>query len=104
MLPEYEIQLLDHSPVKLPPYKLMPPKMAVLRKHVQHMQNQGIIKTSTSKYSRPIFSVFKGKNGFCSVVDFRALNQKPKSNQFRCAIYILASIGSVQLKFSLVWV
>jgi hypothetical protein len=75
---EYDIQLLDHTPVKLPPYRLMPPKMAVLREQVQHMLDQGIIRTSTSQYSSPIFLVPKGENGFRPVVDFRALNQKIK--------------------------
>jgi hypothetical protein len=75
---QYDIQSLDHSPVKSPPYRLMPPKMDILRHHVQDMLEQGIIRPSTSQYSSPIFLVPKGQGGFRPVVDYRALNKKIK--------------------------
>jgi hypothetical protein len=74
---EYDIQLADHTPVKLSPYRLMPPKMAVLREKIKLLLDQGIIRPSTSQYSSPIFLVPKGDD-FRPVVDYRALNQKIK--------------------------
>jgi hypothetical protein len=47
---EYDIELLDHTPVKISPYRLMPPKMGILRQHIQRMLEQGIIRPSTSRY------------------------------------------------------
>jgi hypothetical protein len=54
---EYDIELLDSSPVKLAPYRLMPPNMKVLCQHIQRMLDQGIIRPSTSQYSSRIFLV-----------------------------------------------
>jgi hypothetical protein len=75
---QYDIELLDHSPVKIPPYRLMPPKMEILRQHVQRMLREGIIRPSVSQYSSPIFLVPKGDEDFRPVVDYRALNKKIK--------------------------
>jgi hypothetical protein len=75
---EYDIELLDNVPVKIPPYRLMPPKMEALRLHVHHMLEQGIIRPSVSPYSSPIFLVPKGRDDFRPVVDYRALNKKIK--------------------------
>ena len=73
---EYDICLKDSTPVRLPPYRLSPPKMKILRQHVQTMLDRGIIRPSTSPYSSPIFLVAKGEDEFRPVVDYRALNQK----------------------------
>jgi hypothetical protein len=73
---EYDIQLADPTPVKLSPYRLMPPKMAVLQEKIKSLLDQGIIRPSTSQYSSPIFLVPKGDDDFRPVVDYRALNQK----------------------------
>jgi hypothetical protein len=75
---EYDIELLDNVPVKISPYRLIPPKMEALRKHVHHMLEQGIIRPSVSPYSSPIFLVPKGCDDFRAVVDYRALNKKIK--------------------------
>jgi hypothetical protein len=63
---EYDIELLDNVPVKIPPYRLMPPKMEALRRHGHHMSEQGI-RPSVSPYSSPIFSVPKGRDDFSPV-------------------------------------
>ena len=75
---QYDIELLDPSPVKIPPYRLMPPKMDILRQHIRLMLDEGIIQPSTSPYSSPIFLVPKGQDGFRPVIDYRALNKKIK--------------------------
>jgi hypothetical protein len=71
---EYDIELLDHT-IKISPYRLMPPKMGILRQHIQRMLEQGIIRPSTSRYSSPIFLIPKGQDEFRPVVDYRALNK-----------------------------
>jgi hypothetical protein len=44
ILLEYDIELPDLSPVKLAPYRLMPPKMKVLPQHIRRMLDQGVIR------------------------------------------------------------
>jgi hypothetical protein len=75
---EYDIELLGNVPVKIPPYRLMPPKMEILRQHVYCMLEQGIIHPSVSWYSSLIFLVPKGQDDFHPGVDYRALNKKIK--------------------------
>jgi hypothetical protein len=38
---EYEMQLLDNTPVRLAPYRLAPPKMQYLHEHIQGFSNRG---------------------------------------------------------------
>ena len=73
---EYEISFKDKEPVRLPPYRLSPPKMNFLRGHINLMLEKGIIRPSASPYSSPIFLVAKGEADFRPVVDYRLLNQK----------------------------
>jgi hypothetical protein len=64
---EYDIEWFDNVPVKIPPYRLMPPKMEALRLHGHHMLEQVIIRPSVSPYSSPIFLVPKGRDDFSPV-------------------------------------
>jgi len=73
---QYEISLKDSSPVRLPPYRLSPPRMCILREKIQKWLDEGVIRPSVSPYSSPIFLVPKGDNDFRPVVDYRQLNQK----------------------------
>jgi hypothetical protein len=75
---QYHIDLNDTTSVRPPPYRLSPPKMHIMRQHVQDMLDQGIIRPSVSQYSSPIFLVPKGKSDFRPVVDYRVLNSKLK--------------------------
>ena len=52
---EYEISLKDKEPSRLPPYRLSPPKMNILRGHINLMLEKGIIRPSIPPYSSPIF-------------------------------------------------
>jgi hypothetical protein len=49
-LTEYDIQLLDKTPVRLPPYRLAPLKMKSLREHIQQLLKDGVIEPSCSNY------------------------------------------------------
>ena len=71
---DYEIILEIHKPVRLPPYKLSPPKLKIMKDHIEKMLEDDIIRPSTSNYSSPIFLVPKGENEFRPVVDYRVLN------------------------------
>ena len=73
---EYDIVLEDHKPVRLPPYRLSPPRLKVMKQHIDKMLEDGVIRPSTSNYSSPIFLVPKGEKEFRPVVDYRVLNSK----------------------------
>lgn len=73
---EYEIILKDFKPVRLPPFRLSPPRLAALKSKIQVMLDKGIIQPSCSSYSSPIFLVPKGANDFRPVVDYRVLNTR----------------------------
>jgi hypothetical protein len=75
-LGDYDIQLLDKTPVRLPPYRLAPSKMLFLREHIQQLLNDGVIEPSCSNYWSPIFLVPKAGGTYLAVVDFRALNKR----------------------------
>ena len=73
---EYEIQLEEMTPVRLPPYRLAPPKMKVMKDKIAEMLKLGIIRPSRSNFSSPISLVPKGESDFRPVVDYRVLNSK----------------------------
>ena len=57
---EYKINLSDNKVIRLHPYKLSPPKMEIMRNHVNKLLDQHVIEPSTSPYSSPAFLVPKG--------------------------------------------
>ena len=73
---EYEIVLEDNKPVRLPPYRLSPPRLKVMKEHIDKLLDDGVIRPSKSNYSSPIFLVPKGEKEFRPVVDYRVLNSK----------------------------
>jgi hypothetical protein len=75
-LMEYEIQLTDNTPVRLPPYRLSPPKMQYLREHIKTLLRDGVIEPSLSNYSSPMFLVPKSGGAYRAVVGFRMLNKR----------------------------
>jgi hypothetical protein len=73
---EYDIRLLDDTPVRLAPYRLAPSKMKFLREHIQQLLKDGVIEPSCSHYSSQMFLVPKHGGTYRAVVDFRALNKR----------------------------
>ena len=73
---EYEIVLEDNRPVRLPPYRLSPPRLKIMKEHIDKLLADGVIRPSKSNYSSPIFLVLKGEKEFRPVVDYWVLNSK----------------------------
>ena len=71
---EYDIVMNNTKPVHSTPYSLSPPKMEFLRKHIEHLLGQGVIRPSKSSFSSPAFLVPKGDT-HRMVIDYRRLNQ-----------------------------
>lgn len=70
------LQLKDSKPCRSPPYMLAPPKLEVLRTHVNELLAAGVIKQSISDYSSPCFLVPKKDGSKRLVVDYRKVNAK----------------------------
>jgi len=73
---EYKIQLIDKTPVRLPPYRLSPPKMQYLGEHVKTLIRDGVIEPSLSNFTSPMFLVPKTGGAYRAVVDLRMLNKR----------------------------
>lgn len=73
---EYDIELTDTTPIRRPPYRLAPPKLKIMKGLIQEMLDSGVIRTSKSNYSSPIFLVPKGEDKYRTVIDYRLLNSK----------------------------
>jgi hypothetical protein len=94
---KYDIQLIDKTPVRLSPYRLSPPKMKYLKGHIEKLLQDGVIETSSSHYSSPMFLVPKPQGEYRAVVDFRALNKKSPLSRCPCRRYTPPFIGSRKL-------
>ena len=74
----YVIELCDVTPVRSPPYRCAPPKQAILRRMVNELIEQGVVKPSKSPYASPAFLVPKSRGEYRLVVDYRKVNAKIK--------------------------
>jgi hypothetical protein len=78
----YEIELVDTVPVRSTPYRLAPPKAAILKMHVKNLLIQGIIRPSKSPYASPAFLVPKSDGTYRMVVDFSKVNNNIKFDSY----------------------
>lgn len=68
--------LTDHPPIRSRPYRQTPPVQAEVRRHVEQMLDQGIIRESTSPWSFPVCMIPKpGTNTYRFCIDYRMLNK-----------------------------
>jgi hypothetical protein len=74
----YEIELCDVTPVRSPPYRCAPPKQAILRRMVNELMEQGVVKPSKSPCASPAFLVPKSRGEYRLVVDYRKVNARIK--------------------------
>jgi len=72
----YERELSDSTPVRSPPYRCGPPKLAIFRKMVDESLEQRVVRPSKSPYASPAFLVPKAEGGYRKVVDYRKKNGK----------------------------
>ena len=92
-LMEYEIQLIDKIPVRLPPYRQSTPKMEYLSGDIKTLLREGVIKPSLSKYSSQMFLVPKPGGAYRAVVDFRVLNKRISIESVPFPMFIRRSIA-----------
>ena len=75
---KHRIELEPNArPVSRPPYRVSPEKRNEIRRQLDNLLDQGIIKPSTSPYSSPLLLVKKPSGaGWRLVVDYRELNKQ----------------------------
>lgn len=69
-------------PVHARARRLAPDKLKVAKADFELMLKQGIVRPSKSSWASPLHLVPKGKNGWRSVGDYRALNTSTKSDRY----------------------
>jgi hypothetical protein len=72
----YEIKLVDSVPVRSPPYRCAPPKVAIFKKTVDELLVQGVTRASKLPYTGPAFLIPKSGGDFRMVVDYWKVNMK----------------------------
>lgn len=70
------LTLTDENPCRTGPYMLAPPKLALLRQHINQLLREGVIIPMTSDYSSPCFLIPKKDGSQRLVVDYRKVNSK----------------------------
>lgn len=76
------LELTDPTPFHCSPYVLTPPKLKLLREHINQLLESKVIVESTSDYASACFLVPKKGNKQRLVVDYRRLNSKIKFDAF----------------------
>ena len=80
---KHEIHTGNHPPMRSRPYRNSPHMQAEIRRHVQDMLQQGVIRESTSCWSFPVCIVPKvGTNEYRCAIDYRKLNQITARDNF----------------------
>ena len=72
----YQIELCECTPVRSPPYRCGPPKMAIFRRMIDELLENGVVRPSKSPYASPAFLVPKAGGDYRMVVDYRKVNSK----------------------------
>ena len=69
-----EIDLLNVTPVRSPPYRFGPPKLAIFRRMVNELLEQGVVRPSRFPYASPAFLVPKSGGDYRMIVNYRKVN------------------------------
>ena len=69
---EYYIHTGDVQPIKLPPYRVPPAFLAMVKQELKKMLDQGIIEPSVSEWTAPIVPIVKkdGSLRLCRLLPF----------------------------------
>ena len=73
---KHPIRLLDNIPIRVPHRRIAPNQLDEVKRHIQKLLNQGIIRKSSSPYASAVVIVRKKDNSIRLCVDYRALNAK----------------------------
>ena len=79
---EHDIPLIDQDPFRLPYRRIPPAQFQEVRKHIQEMEQAGVIQKSRSPYASPIVVVHKKDGSIRLCVDYRHLNSKTRRDAF----------------------
>lgn len=79
---EHSIRTGDHVPIKCRPYRQPPHVQAEIRKQVNQMLDDGLIRESTSSWCFPVIMTPKPDNTLRFCVDFRLCNQIVERDNF----------------------
>ena len=87
---QHHIDTYNHVPIALPPYRLGPARLQLLRDEVDALLEQDIIEECESAWASPVVLVPKpnGKVRLC--VDYRRLNAitKPDALHRKCPLHL----------------
>lgn len=72
---EYHIRVNSSKIIRNKPYQYAPPKLALMRQHIDDLLKKGVIRPSTSPFASAAFLVPKKGGKTRMVVDYRNLNQ-----------------------------
>ena len=78
----HDVDVGDARPIKQHAYRVNPTKLAALRKEVQYMLHNGIVKPSQSQWSSPCVLVPKADGSYRFCTDFRRVNAVTKSDSY----------------------
>ena len=73
---KHPIHLSDNIPIKVPHRRIPPNQLDEVKRHIQKLLDQGIIRKSNSPYASAVVIVRKKDNSIRLCVDYRALNAK----------------------------
>ena len=78
----HDVDIGDAQPIKQHAYRVNPTKLAALRKEVQYMLHNDIVKPSHSQWSSPCVLLPKANGSYRLCTDFRTVNAVIKSDSY----------------------
>ena len=79
---QFNIDVMDESPIKQHPYRLSPHKRKILSDEIDYLLEHDIVEPSTSAWASPCILVEKPDGSFRMCTDYRKLNLITKSDSY----------------------
>lgn len=96
-LVQHEIPLLDEAPVRQRYHRLPPSQYELVKRHIQELIGQGVVRVSCSPYSSPIVVVQKKDGTIRLCVDYRQLNARTQKDAFPLPRMSLDALAGAKL-------